>query len=431
MHIAIDLGDITTAGGLEKVSTGLAIEMHQRGHKLSCFTYSSPDSSPFFSFPDGIHFEYYPFSADRRTVVPVRSQLMSCAPDIFICPTSHNNILFWASVLFGTDIPLLYSEHSDPWKIEQEWWNKEERNAILWAADAIHLLLPPFLESVPPHLRSKCHVIGNPVAQPEDIYSGHDPTYPPHILSLGRLEANKQIPILIEAFDLVANDFPQWELHIWGEGEDEKNIYRAIERTSSANRIHCFGLTRTPHKQFSKATIFCMPSRIEGFGLVIIEAFIHELPTVAFQACTAANYLINSGENGLLAPQMTAAELAHSLRSLMLDETLRHRIGKAAKISAQAYAPQHIYDQWEKLIYTTASHKGHTQLNKLREPALTPMDISAQKTLYDIFSRQNLMLKDSQIIKRFFRHHPKIKRIIKYILKNTFFSELYKVLKRK
>lgn len=417
MHIAIDLGDITTAGGLQKVATGLAVEMHKRGHKVSCFSYRSPNSPSFFTFPDGIHFEYYPFSAERETVTPVRSKLIACTPDVFICPTSHNNILFWTAVLYGTDIPLLYSEHSDPWKMEQEWWNKNERHAVLWAADTIHLLIPPFLESVPSYMHRKCHIIGNPVPQIEEVYNGHKASNPPHILSLGRLDAIKQIPLLVEAFDLLAKDFPQWELHIWGEGEDEKNIHRAIQRTTCAERIRCCGLTHTPHEQLSQASIFCMPSRVEGFGLVIVEAFTHRLPVVAFQSCTAANYLINSGQNGLLAPKMTAADLAHTLRYVMSDENLRKRMGESAQISAQSYAPQRIYDQWENLIYITASYKGHTHLANLMKPAENSDEIIFHRILYDIFSRKNLMLKDKQLIKRFFRKHQRLKKTIKHILK--------------
>lgn len=418
MHIAIDVHDITITGGLENVVAGLANNLIQRDHRVTCFTYSPATATPRFFLNPDIRIERYTFTGDSTTLPNIERQLSECAPDVFISPSSFNNILLWCSVLKSLNIPLIYSEHNDPDIIESERWNRRERKAALWAADAIHLLLPPFLNSVPEKLQAKCHIIGNPVPLAPEHLRGtvlHDS---PHILSLGRLSPVKQIPLLVRAFNLVAKDFPQWELHIWGIGDEESRIRQAISQTACANRIHICGLTRTPHEQFSQADIFCIPSRHEGFGLTIIEAFTHGVPVVGFQTCNAVNYLIKDGINGLLSPAMTAASLAQSLQRLMEDKPLRQRMGQSALVTAQEYAPEHIYDQWEQLIQAAAARKGQTQLARLYQDIfLSPEEESWRDTMREIVKRPNVLLQNKQIFRRILRRHPHLKAVMKKILR--------------
>lgn len=420
MHIAIDIHDITATGGLENVVTGLANNLIQRGHLVTCFTYSPATATPRFFLNPDIIIERYTFTGDSTTLPSLERRLSECAPDAFISPSSFNNILLWCSVLKSLNIPLIYSEHSDPDIIENERWDRRERQAALWAADAIHLLLPPFLNSVPEKLQAKCHIIGNPVPLAPKHLQATVPHDNLHILSLGRLSPVKQIPLLVRAFDLVAKDFPQWELHIWGIGEDEGQIYQAISQTACADRIHICGLARTPHEQFSQADIFCIPSRYEGLPVALLEAFSCGAPAIGFQACNAVNYLIKNGINGLLSPAMTAVDLAQCLRRLMEDEQLRQRLGQAALATAQEYAPERIYDQWEELILTAAARKGQTQLARLyQDEPLSPEEEAWRNTMREIVQRPNVLLQNRQIFRRILRRYPRLKSIIKKLMRKS------------
>ena len=190
-----------------------------------------------------------------------------------------------------------------------------------------------------------------------------------------------------------------------------------MSQTTCADRIHICGLTRTPHEQFSQADIFCIPSRYEGFGLTIIEAFTHGVPVVGFQTCNAVNYLIKDEVNGVLSPAMTAASLAQSLRRLMEDRQLRQRLGQAALATAQEYEPEHIYAQWEQLIQTATARKGQTQLARLYQDI--PLSLEERiwrDTMREIVQRPNVLLQNTQIFRRFLRRHPQLKSFIKSLL---------------
>lgn len=415
MHIAIDLHDILNVGGLEKVVTGVAVEMAIRGHTVTAFTHSPTSSHASFKSPDNLTLQFYTFSGDSRTIPEIQNMLCRINPDVFISPSSFNNVILWAAALQGTDVPLLYSEHSNPWRIEEERWDKAERQAVLWAADSVHLLTESYLEAVPPLLRAKCRIIGNPISQ-----ASHQPSetpHPPCLLSLGRFAKLKQIPLLVQTFALLAPDFPPWELHIWGAGEEEKSIRKAIAE-AHCPQIYLHGLTLQPEQQFAQADIFCIPSRFEGFPIAVLEAFSQAIPVVGFADCSGVNSLVHSGYNGLLAESMTVESLATCLRQLMSSYETRQRMGKAARITAQKYAPEYIYDQWEQLLQIAASRKGNTQLSRLyQDELLSPEEETWRNTMREILRRPNVLLQNRQIFRRFLRRHPSLKNIIKKVIR--------------
>lgn len=417
MRIAIDLHDIQRTGGLEKVTAGIAIEMAMRGHQVTAFTYASPAKRPAFPVPDNLGIRYYTFTGDAATVPALRSELSRIDPDVFVSPSSFNNVLFWAAVLQGTGIPLCYSEHNNPWRIEEERWNKAERQAVLWAADSVHLLTEPYLEAAPPLLRAKCRIIGNPISP-----ASHQPSVTPHppcLLSLGRFAKVKQISLLVQAFALLAPDFPPWELHIWGAGEDEKSIRKAIGETH-CQQIYLHGLTLQPEQQFAQADIFCIPSRFEGFPIAVLEAFSQAIPVVGFADCSGVNSLVRSGHNGLLADAMTAESLAASLRHLMADPDLRHSMGQRARQDARAFAPSAIYDQWEQLLRDTAACKGHTHLQLLDDPQPLGKEEDVWRAcMRGLCARKNLLLRDSQWLRRFIWRRPQLKSWLKRLLRKS------------
>ena len=417
MHIALDLHDTGRTGGLERVVAGLAVEMVHRGHRVTAFTHSPVGTVPRFALPKELNLRFYSFTGDASTIPSVQKDIVACNPDVFISPSSFNNVLLWCGVLRGTGIPLLYSEHNNPWRIEEERWNREERQAVLWAADAVHLLLPSYMDSVPAPLQAKCCAIGNPVPWPAVLPPRT--THAPCLLSLGRFARVKQIPLLIQAFSLLTADFPEWELHIWGAGEEEGTIRKQIAH-ANCRRIHLHALSLNPEQQFAQADIFCIPSRFEGFGLTVVEAFGHAVPVVGFAECSGVNSLVRTGCNGALAQEMTPESLANSLRLLMQDNNLRQRMGATARQDALAFSPQAIYDQWEKLLYETAARKGRTQLGMLDFPHPLPVQEVAWRTpMRRLCARKNLLLRDSQVLRRFIWKRPRLKAWLKRLLRKA------------
>lgn len=153
-------------------------------------------------------------------------------------------------------------------------------------------------------------------------------------------------------------------MRLYGEGRDEARYRDAIAKHALQQRVVLMGTTDKIHQAYAQAQLFCIPSRYEGFGLVTVEAHRHGLPAVGFAECTGTNEIIRHGENGLLAPEMSAKSLGNTLLSIMLDDDMRAKLGTRAMELAHRYDPEPIYDQWESLLLQAAVLKGRTALSR-------------------------------------------------------------------
>jgi glycosyltransferase involved in cell wall biosynthesis len=108
----------------------------------------------------------------------------------------------------------------------------------------------------------------------------HDPFV---ILSIGRLEVEKGMDLLIEAFDLFAEDHPDAELRIVGKGSREAELREMASRSNHPSRITFVGYLSPESilEELHFANVLAVASRIEAFGVAFVEAMSTGLPVLA------------------------------------------------------------------------------------------------------------------------------------------------------
>lgn len=173
-----------------------------------------------------------------------------------------------------------------------------------------------------------------------DPYWQHDEATPaeespPFIFSLARLsEADhyKGIDTLIQAFGLIAGEFPEWELRIVGDGADLPRLRNIASSTSASARILFLGWRNDEFimDAYERCALFALPSLKEGFGLVFLEAMAAAKPVVAAHA-TAVPEIVVDGLTGCLTPRGNVAALADALRRLARDPCRRRFMGVAGR----------------------------------------------------------------------------------------------------
>jgi hypothetical protein len=141
------------------------------------------------------------------------------------------------------------------------------------------------------------------------------------------------------------------------------------------------GMVENIDAYYAKAHVFCIPSRYEGFGMVIVEAQRHGLPAVGFADCTGTNEIIVHGENGLLAPERTPAALAATLQVLLRSAALRDRMGRRAQELLARYDARTVMDQWENLLTEAAALQGRTRLQYTRRAERTAVESALREIL--------------------------------------------------
>lgn len=169
------------------------------------------------------------------------------------------------------------------------------------------------------------------------------------ILYVGRMTlSEKRVDLLLKVWAAVQNEFPEWRLTLVGGGRDEEKI-REMSEKLKLNRISFEGFQK-PEKYYARASIFCLTSAFEGFGLVLAEASAYGCVPVAFDSYLSAKDVIQSGENGFLIKAFDTNCYAEALRELMKNPPLRNRLSEAARVNADRFAPEKIVSRWEKLF---------------------------------------------------------------------------------
>ena len=153
------------------------------------------------------------------------------------------------------------------------------------------------------------------------------------ILFLGRLNRDKGIPELAEAFanlSVVCDD-----ILLLLVGAEEDFPFTEVQKLCAARPelLRRVLFTAQPERYMASADIFCLPSYREGFGLGIIEAAACGVPAVATRIDGITD-AVDEGKTGLLVPAGDVTALTQALLKLIKDRQLRQNMGQAAKARA-------------------------------------------------------------------------------------------------
>jgi glycosyltransferase involved in cell wall biosynthesis len=180
------------------------------------------------------------------------------------------------------------------------------------------------------------------------------PTHPRtdtvRILYCGQLIERKGLRVLIDAFSDIADDFPQLELQLVGEGPLRDALAEQVPARFK-NRVIFAGfqsVARLPDF-FGNADLFVLPSLHDGWGVVVNQALAAGLPIVCSRSVGAAVDLVAPGQNGDLVPPNDRIALATALRSLAGDADRRIAFGRRSRAAALEWTPTRGVDRWVEL----------------------------------------------------------------------------------
>jgi len=173
---------------------------------------------------------------------------------------------------------------------------------------------------------------------------------PTVVLAVGRLTRAKGFDLLLHAWQQVVAAAPAWTLRIVGEGECRADLEALRDRLGLHDAVSLPGTTHDIERQYREAGLYCLSSRYEGFGMVLIEAMAYGLPIVSTDCETGPRELLRDGANALLAPVEDGAALAGRILRLVADPQLGDRLAAVGAVTARGYARHAILERWERLL---------------------------------------------------------------------------------
>lgn len=226
-----------------------------------------------------------------------------------------------------SDYLRVVQEHSMPARYVER--VKKQLFKAYHSMDAIAALTPEEVSSLGeqvPGVRNRLAVMTNCVPAASVVSNGTSKV----VIAAGLLKENKNFAALIEAFATVVRKHPDWKLRIYGGGPEKANLRKRIEELGLYNDVTLMGPAAPVTPEFSKGSLFVLPSMREAFGNVIVEAMTAGLPVVSTDADHGPRNIITHGEDGLIVPGGDTDAMAEAMLELIEDDDRRKRMSEAA-----------------------------------------------------------------------------------------------------
>jgi glycosyltransferase involved in cell wall biosynthesis len=170
------------------------------------------------------------------------------------------------------------------------------------------------------------------------------------LLSVGRLVHEKAYEILIQAIQLVVQDYPDVVLVIAGSGILRDELQSSIDALHLADKIRLLGDRQDIADLMTNADIYVMPSRSEGMPIALLEAMGSGLPVIATRV-GGLGEVVEDRSQGILVPAEDPQELAKAILELLRDPALRSQLGRNARRRVEErYTTERMCRQYEKVI---------------------------------------------------------------------------------
>ena len=201
-------------------------------------------------------------------------------------------------------------------------------------------------------------VIYNPLSFP---VLDHPTERKKNILCAGRLDVwkIKGFDTILDCWQRIASKYPDWVLEIAGDGTTAtvELLKNYISRRGLSERVKMLGQVDNMQEKLSQTAIFALPSRVEGFPMVLMEAMSQGCACIAYEVGGATYEMVTNEEDGLIVPDSDVDYFVRGLSRLIENAELRDRLSKNALISIQRFSPSAFMKSWDDLIRSVVNKK--------------------------------------------------------------------------
>lgn len=327
-------------GGGPVLGPLLCSALVERGHEVLVLTDHRPQTLPSEECLAGVRVLRLPFrlalGGDSQLFVTLRQQISqirkSFQPDLIHIFSPGYGELFHHLTEQNPKPPLVVTLHDSftAKSFHPEAIVGRDVRAASWVTACSEHVLNNARFHVP-DIAERSSAILNALPTP-DIERRTPPAGPPELLYAGRLVHKKGIDLLLQAVARLEGRTPAPRLTIIGQGDDEASLKRLSEKLGISSRVTFAGsLDRLVVLQhMSTCNMVIVPSRIEPFGLVALEAAQVGCPVVASHVDGLPEVVLDR-QTGLLVPPADIDALTCAILSLIEYPAEAHRLGRQAR----------------------------------------------------------------------------------------------------
>lgn len=347
-------------GGAERVISSLANNFVKRGGEVSIMVTDSLPSG--YALDERVRFVRQNAEAcssgllnaiknNLRRIELTRKYLREIHPDVVFCFNINSlTIALLASLFLG--IKTIGFEPSNPYRSQEgRFWKKMKQIASPFANGYI-FSLEGVRKFYPLKTQKKSIVI------PTGVFADTVPETVPllnqrngkKICAVGRLHPVKGFDVLIHAFALFSKNFPEYTLHIYGEGDERTTLIEIIRQLNMESSVILEGYVDDIPQKLCENKIFVLSSFHEGMPNALIEAMACGLPCIATRCDFGPSELITDGENGLLVPVGDIEGMSKAMERIAMDSTFAESLARRALKIRETHSMKKISNQFYSYI---------------------------------------------------------------------------------
>ncbi len=170
------------------------------------------------------------------------------------------------------------------------------------------------------------------------------------IVTVTRLEPQKNLQLLIRAFSLLDHKFDDYELYIYGIGSEYEKLKKLIDKYDLNKRVILAGRVKSIPDEISDAVLFVLPSNYEGMPNVLLEAMSLSIPVITTYSTEVIDSIITSDENGIIVPVGDVLALRDAMDKVLSNKELQNKLRTNASKVREIYNKDNIIKLWKEII---------------------------------------------------------------------------------
>lgn len=348
--------DQLEVGGAGRVTSTLLSGLIEKGYEV-VMALDNVNAKTFYPIPKEVKQVYVPIKGNMpsglkqvKLILTIRNIIKREGPEVIIAITFFP-FFYTHYAALGTRIPVICYDHTSfgrdmgrfvNW-IRYSLYGKADKLIILTEKDK-RLLGDKF---------PRKEVVYNPLTYPIVKHNGERRKT---VLCVGRIDSwdVKGFDRIIKIWSNLAKKFPDWMLQIAGSGTTQKEmeVLQMVKSAGIEKSVELLGQISDMMTLYSHTSIFALPSRIEGFPMVLLEAMSQGCVCCAFELEGAVSEMMNL-TSGAIVKDGDIDMFEKELEKLMLQYPHYSDLQESGYRDAERFTSERFYNQWDKILKNT------------------------------------------------------------------------------
>lgn len=348
-------------GGAERVTAALSKKISEAGnYNVHIFTYVKEENE--YKLPDEVTRHIMSqehigrITSLKRKVEYLTKEIRSVRPDYVISLATPKTSILLTILSLKRNFTLILSERNDPNQYPKEVIYKVLRNFVYRICDGVVFQTPDAQAYFSKKIQRRSTVIPNPIS--ESLPERYTHIREKKIVNFCRLEPQKNLKLLLVAFEKINKEFADYKLDIYGEGEQYTELVEFTKKLGIADRVVFKGFVQNIHAKIINASLFVSSSNYEGISNSMLEALAMGVPTISTDCpIGGARMVIKNAYNGILVPVNNADSLAKAMKEVLSNNSLSERLSFNGTKLKYEFSVDSISRKWLDFLQEAGKHE--------------------------------------------------------------------------